>query len=160
MVVLGGLIGAGVARAETFTVVEITDVQKKVTQEVKSAQELADLKKAIEAEAKVFQNAVEAVRKEWAAAASAAAAIKPKPGEKPAPPSPPFPGNLSPRKCMEKGNFPEKEKAQKSLEQLSKTAATAKPQQLSEAFTKAASAVQAKIDELVKAAAVPATSKK
>lgn len=176
MVLVAGLAGVGVAKAEMVTVVEITDLQKKVTREIKTSAELAELKKTIDAEARVFPKAQELAKKEWETADKGAPpAEKPKPGEKVAPPTPtqPFPsGMLSPRKYAEKGSFSDRDKAQKKLEQLDKAdeavlekaAAKNKGKQLSaaektrqaheneraQAADRAALAVQAKIDDLIK----------
>ena len=176
IVLFAGMVAAGAAKAETFTVVEITDLKKKGTREIKTTQELADLKKTIDAESQVFQKAMELARKDWPAPPKPAPAAKTKAGTKPPPPPPPpqpFPSNLAPRKCLDKGSFPDKELAQKLLDQLEKAAKDAadalakstKNQKVSEvekaraeALDRGATAVQAKLDELVKAAASSATS--
>lgn len=134
------LAGVGVAKAgEDISVVEIVDLQKKSTFEIKTAQEFKDLKKTIDAEARVFPKALELAKKEWdaankpAPAVPAAAATPAAPGTpaakppaakppKPAPPTP-FPSGLQPRKYSEKGSFSNHDLAQKKKDQLDKTEA-------------------------------------
>lgn len=175
MVLVAGLAGVGVAKAEMAYVVEISDVSKKVTREIKTSAELSELKKTIDAEARVFPKALELTKKEWETADKGAPpAEKPKAGEKVAPPAPaqPFPSNmLAARKYSVKGPF-DQVKAQKMLEQLGKSdadaieKAAAKAKALkptdkdkakmardadrAQAADKAALAVQAKIDDLIR----------
>ena len=167
---------AGMARAEMVYVVETTDLQKKSTLEIKTGAELKELKKTIDAEARVFPKAFELVKKEWEAGDKGAPpAEKPKPGEKierPPPPAP-FPGNmLAPRKCQEKGSFTDRDKAAKrqqqledsAMEAITKEAKKKQGQQLTDkekaklardnerqlAADRAATTLQAKIDDLIK----------
>jgi hypothetical protein len=173
MVLVAVLAGAGMVRAEMSYIVEVTDLQKTVTRQVMTAAELKELKKTIEAEARLFPKAVELVKKSWDEAEKAS---KPGPGEK-AVPSMPFPsGTFSPRRCQEKGNFTKQEEAQKRLEQMdaaesdlaarkakragANSVKNTKIQEREAVVLRAALAVQEKIDELVKnpagAAAKPA----
>jgi len=163
------LAGAGLARAaDQFTVVEVSDVQRKIIREIKTPAELATLKKAIDAEANVFPKALEQARKDWEDAEKGSAAAKPHALT-------PFPGGLVARKCTEKGTFADKAKAQKYIDQLNasdaanlaaeakkKTAVkltdAEKAKQTHEtehlaAVAKAASAVQSRIAELLKGTA-------
>ena len=94
MVLAAVLASVSVARAELVYVVEITDLQKAVSHDIKTAAELKELKKSIEDEARVFPKALEQVKKEWEAAekpAPAAPGEKPAPGAKPDKPVPPTP---------------------------------------------------------------------
>ena len=192
MMVVAVLAYVGVAKAESVTLVEITDLQKKTTYEIKTSQEFKELKKTLDAEAHVFPKALELTKKEWETSDKGAPpAEKPKPGEKVEKPAAqqPFPASmLSFRKCAEKGNFADREKAQKRLDQMESSAAdvilekakknmgkvptpadklkAAREAERDKAADKAAVALQAKIDELVKAAAsvaatnaVPAVAK-
>ena len=91
MVVAASLAGANLARAETLYVVEISDVEKKVSREIKTSAELKDLKKTIEDEKRLFPKALELAKKEWdttadKGAAPAAAGANPVAGAKPPPP--------------------------------------------------------------------------
>ena len=191
MVLAAVLASVSVARAELVYVVEITDLQKAVSHDIKTAAELKELKKSIEDEARVFPKALEQVKKEWEAAekpAPAAPGEKPAPGAKPDKPVPPTPfpsGMLAPRKCQEKGSFTDRDKAQKKMDQLETAAADviakeakknqgkqpteaeksrqAHAAERAAAAAKAVTALQTKIDELLKnpagaggAAAAPA----
>jgi hypothetical protein len=177
MVLVAALTGVGLARAEIVYLVEVSDLQKKVTREIMTGAELKDLKKTIDAETRVFAKAVELAKKEWEAAEKGE---KPAPGEKveKLPPATPFPnGTLSARRCQEKGSFTDHEKAQKRLDQIDTAEAdllakqakriagqpkakNARELERAAVIGRAAMAVQDKIDELIKnpaaAAAKPA----
>jgi len=176
MALVAGLAGVGAARAEQVYVVEITDLQKKISREIKTSAELKELKKTIDDEARVFPKALELTKKEWETVDKGAPVEKPKPGEKiekPLPPTP-FPSSmLSPRKCQEKGGFTDRDKAQKRLDQLETAEADALAKDAKKkqgggqmtdveknrqaraadraaAAARAATALQAKIDDLLK----------
>jgi hypothetical protein len=180
---IAALASVGVVRAEMVNVVEISDLQKKITYEVKTAQEFRELKKQYDAEQRVFQKALDLTKKEWEQGDKGAPpAEKPKPGEKieRPPPPPPFPsGMLAARRCTDKGFFSDRDKAQKRVEQLDtaamdaitkaaernkgKTSDKDKKKQALEneralAADRAATALDAKIQELLKspAGAAPA----
>ena len=173
-----GLVVAGTVavRAESVNVVEVYDLQRKVTREIMATAEMRELKKTIEAEARVYPKALELTKKEWDAAEKPAPAAPGAKAEKGVAPTP-FPASmLSPRKFVDKGSFTDKDKAQKKLDQLEKVdadlfekeAKEKKAKQQLEASNpaskkksagmddhgaaagRAATALQAKIDELVK----------
>ncbi len=186
MMLAAVLAGVGAARAEMVYLVEITDLQKKVTREIKTSAELKELKKTMDAEARVFPKALDLTKKEWEAVDKGAPVEKPKPGEKIERPLPatPFPsGMLAPRKLQTKGDFSDRDKAQKRLEQLenaemdllSKDAKRNQGRQLTDkdkiklareadraaAADRAAVSLQTRIDELIKnpaGAAAPAAA--
>jgi Skp family chaperone for outer membrane proteins len=171
----------GSAKAETLYVVETTDLQKKSTYDVMNSEKLHELQKTVAAEARVFQKAIETVRKSWENV------DKPAPGEKPADkqvraPAAPFPsGTLSFRRIDVKGEYADEKSADKKKALLERLAADeqkkaddadkkkmdankdkkkqdakkAKEQELLSATQQVAVLLQTKIDELVKAAAAP-----
>ncbi len=167
MVLVAALTGVGMARAELVYLVEVADLQKKVTREILTSTEMKELKKTIDAETRVFAKAVELAKKEWDAAEKGE---KPAPGEKveKQPPATPFPsGTLSARRFQEKGSFTDRDKAQKRLDQIEtaeadllakqakRNAGQAKAKNMREferaaAIDRAAMAVQEKMDELIK----------
>jgi hypothetical protein len=172
MVLAAALAGAGLARGEMSFIVEVYDLQKTVTRQVMTSAEVKELKKTLAAEARVFAKAVELAKKDWDAAA------KPAPGEK-AVPYTPFPmGALQARRCQEKGSYTKPEDAQKRVEQMDTAEADAEAKKAkrntgsagkgkdtrdlerSAVISRAAIAVQEKIDELIQnpagAAAKPA----
>jgi len=173
---VAGLAFAGAVRAELTYLVEVTDLQRKSTYQLMNAQDFRTLRKTIDSEARVYQKALELVRKDWDAAEKGMTAA-PAPGvkvERPATVS--FPGgSLSARKIMEKGSFTEQKKAEQRQRQLEdaqadidkKEATRNKGQKVDKAKSdrlaaesRAAMMLQAKIDELVKAASTPAADVK
>jgi hypothetical protein len=141
--------------AESFYVVEITDMDKKVEHKIMSAEDFKVLETEIRAETSLFPKAEEAAKKEWKSSDEKAA----------------FPGRLNARKAVVLARETVREKADAKLEKLTASEerknepkkTTAKP---TEAEKKAEAAkaekekdlqraydlVKGKLDELVAAA--------
>ena len=111
--------GAGAAKPEFVYIVETTDLQKKVTREIKSVPELAEIKKTIDAEAHVFPKALALAKKDWAAANNKGAQSGNKTNAPAAAQSQAFPAGMSPRK-LEISSFSDREKAQKQKDKSDK----------------------------------------
>jgi len=172
---------AGAVKYEFVFIVEITDLNKKVTREIKTLLEVTAMKKTMEAETRVFPKALEMAKKDWIAAEKNAlqSAAQAKAGATPAPLPQMFPSGIVPRRLVEKCSFTDRFKAQKQMEQydkldledLAKAAKLLQKQSLNQsqaqiqkaandkakadAFDKAAAAVRAKMDELLKAESSP-----
>ena len=158
------------ARAESYSIVQLTDMNRDVTFQVVSSTELRDLKKQMDAEEKFFQKAKELVAKDWAARIAA----ERKANEKNAPKTPPFPGSqlrervmsVMPRTYMKRD---EADKAVQALEERAARTAFAKQELENKAskglkvvnhekelaLSEAVSLLKAKIEEL-KGTAAPA----
>ncbi len=89
---------------ETFCVVKITDMDKRVEHKIMSPEEFKELETQVKAEASLFPKAEELVKKEW----------KADEGNK----STPFPGRLGPRKVEVVTRESSSERADKKLESL------------------------------------------
>ncbi len=99
------LLGATKIQAEMVSVVKDSDVLKRATYQVTTSAELRELQKKVQDEARVYSQAMAALKKEWDA-------DEMNKGE-------PFPGSrLSPRKVEIKGTFTDRKMAQKKVESL------------------------------------------
>ena len=159
----------GLARAESFSIVQLTDMDREVTFQVVTSTELKDLKKQMENETKLFQKAKDIAAKEWAARIAA----ERKANDKNAIKTLPFPGSqlrmremrlATPRTYMNKDDA---DKAVVGLEERASRAAENKQEQEKKAgkldakgashdkelnLREAASFLKAKIDELAQGA--------
>ncbi len=160
------------ARAESFSVVQVTDMNRDVTFQVVTSAELKDLKKQMDAEDKFFQKAKDLVAKDWAARIAA----ERKANDKNAPKTPAFPGSQLRERVMSvmPRSYMKKDDADKAVQALEERAARSSElkQELEKknakggkttnhekelAVSEAASLLKAKIEELTKAApAAPA----
>lgn len=132
-VVVSGLALAGILAAtpkalaaEELLVVKISDMTKAADYKIMSGEEFKELEGQIQLEARVFQKAVELVKKEW----------KADEGNK----NSPFPGGrLNPRKAEVVERAINREKAEKKLESLSGAESKRKfePKKLSSKMTEA-----------------------
>jgi hypothetical protein len=104
--VLGGILAltTSASALETFCVVKITDMDKKVENKIMSPEEFKEEEARAKAEAALFPKAEELAKKEW----KADEANK----------SIPFPGRLGPRKIEIVTRESNREKADKKLESL------------------------------------------
>ncbi len=159
------------ARAESFSVVQVTDMNRDVTFQVVTSAELKDLKKQMDAEDKFFQKAKDLVAKDWAARIAA----ERKANDKNAPKTPAFPGSQLRERVMSvmPRSYMKKDDADKAVQALEERAARSSElkQELEKknakggkttnhekelAVSEAASLLKAKIEELTKAAPAPA----
>ncbi|MEI7435271.1 MAG: hypothetical protein WCL16_00520 [bacterium] len=170
---------AVVARAESYSIVQLTDMENEQTIQVVSTTELRDLKKQLEAETKVFQKAKDLAAKEWAARIVA----ERKANDKNAPKTLPFPGaqlrggremRVLPRNYMNKDDADKAvqvmeevaaRKADNKKEREIKAGAGKLPKKLVDHdkelnLREAATFLKTKIDELTQAAATDAAKVK
>ena len=112
---------AVMARAESYNIVQLTDMDREVTVQAVSATELKDLKKQIETETKLFQKAKEMAAKEWATRIAAERKLN----DKNAPRTLPFPSaQLRERKMsVMPRSFMNKEEADKAVQVIEERAA-------------------------------------
>ena len=159
---------AVVARAESYSIVQLTDMDREVTVQAVTSTELKDLKKQMETETKLFQKAKEIAAKEWAARIAA----ERKANDKNAPKTLPFPSSqlrmremhVTPRTYM---NKEEADKAVTALEEHASHQAEIKQEQEKKAgkqggtganhdkelnLREAATFLKTKIEELTKSA--------
>lgn len=120
---LAGAVAVGMAvmaRAESYSIVQLTDMDREVTFQVVDATELKDLKKQMDTETKLFQKAKDAVAKEWAARIVA----ERKANDKSAIKTLPFPGSqLRERKMtVMPRSFMKKDEADKAVQALEERA--------------------------------------
>jgi len=97
------MIGSGLAAMESFHLVEIGDIDGKMTCKVLTGAELKTLQKDIQNESRLYSKALSAAAKEWAESETGS-------NHKP------FPrGAIGRRTAVAKGTFPDKAKAEEKL---------------------------------------------
>jgi hypothetical protein len=106
LILLAGVLAsaAPASAVETFLVVKLADVDKKVDYQIMSPEEFKEQETQIKAEATLFPKAEELVKKEWKASEDHKGS--------------PFPSRLGPRKIEIVERSPNQEKAGKKMESL------------------------------------------